>query len=493
MEGCKRVIALLTGRAARHIVEAMAEGRECVYIVELPVNVMSSISVSTIASIVRTRRYIAEELGKADMVIIPGTVEGDASILWDVLGRPVYKGTRSAVGIPYILDYIEEGGALDTVRPADEILPRQPVRIEYEEAFRVGPVSVPRRGPPVALALEIPPDTPIERIEGIASRALEEGASIVIIGASPEWSAETLLARLERVTKAVGDREAAVGAEAPSKELAMAALDAGVDLVSTVPDVAISVADRLGNAGVIVGERDLEYLARATRILAETGVRKVIVDPVLDLPFMGFASSIARHIEAQRLGYPVLFSAANVSEEIEADTHGVHAVLAAIAVELGASVYLVVEDSYKGIHSAAEAREALRLASIAWSRGSTERGLFSRLLVVKQDTPPGKPRLLPGQPVGRVEPKPDPTGYFLIDVDHERGVIIIEFRGRGGTFRLEGSSALSLAREAVRRSGVTAEHAAYLGYELYKAELALRLGRTYTQDEPLIVAVWDHG
>jgi dihydropteroate synthase len=35
-----------------------------------------------------------------------------------------------------------------------------------------------------------------------------------------------------------------------------------------------------------------------------------------------------------------------------------------------------------------------------------------------------------------------------------------------------------------------AEHAAYIGYELAKAEMALKLGKTYIQDEELLVTPW---
>jgi len=43
----------------------------------------------------------------------------------------------------------------------------------------------------------------------------------------------------------------------------------------------------------------------------------------------------------------------------------------------------------------------------------------------------------------------------------------------------------------VRRFGLDPEHAAYLGYELAKAEMSLKLGKTYVQDEPLIVVPWE--
>jgi dihydropteroate synthase len=47
-----------------------------------------------------------------------------------------------------------------------------------------------------------------------------------------------------------------------------------------------------------------------------------------------------------------------------------------------------------------------------------------------------------------------------------------------------------VARALVRKVGLDAEHAAYLGYEVSKAEIALKLGKTYIQDEDLLVTPW---
>jgi len=490
---CQLLIALVTGRAARHIVDAMSSDYDCAYVVELPINVMSYATVDLIERILSSKPAIVGRLRVADVVIIPGSVKGDTERLESVVGVPVYKGTRSAIGIPYVIEHILMGGKLDTQKPADEILPQQPLRIEYDEAFSVRGVTIPRRGPPVVLVSEIPPDITDDKAVSLAERYAREGARIVLVGTNPEWDKRKLQRRIADVSRALEGYEVLVGSEAPNDILAKAAIDEGAALLSTSPVIAQAISGLLGDEAVIVGDRDLRVLKSTVGELEEVGLTRVIVDPVLDLPLMGFIGSIRRYMEADMIGKPLLFSAANVYEEIEADTHGVQALLATIAVELGASVYLVVEDSYKGVHATSEASEAIRVASIAWSRGTTERGLYSRLLTLKQSKPPGTPSLPPGEPVGDVRPSPDPAGYFIITVDHERGVIIVEFRGRDKVIRLEGRHALSLAREVVRRTGITSEHSAYLGYELGKAELALRLGRTYTQDEPLIVAVWDHG
>jgi len=248
----------------------------------------------------------------------------------------------------------------------------------------------------------------------------------------------------------------------------------------------------LGSEGVlVVGDRSLEAIVGAVERAREVGVSKIAVDPVVGIPLVDFSSTVDRYRRASQLNLPMVFSSANVVEEVEADSLGVHALLAVLAVELGASIYHVVEDSYKTIHSVSEAREALRLATEAYRRKETMRGYYSRLLAIKQANPPEKPTIGPGERIDYVEPMWDRRGYVRIEVDHERGVIVAAYIGyRGDIVIVEGTHGPSLARALARKAGLDPEHAAYLGYELAKAELALKLGKSYIQDEDLIAVPW---
>ena len=240
-----------------------------------------------------------------------------------------------------------------------------------------------------------------------------------------------------------------------------------------------------------------EHLQRArVSVIGITNSVRLVdsLDPIVEVPPLGMMRSLSRYLEASsKLRSPILFSAADVTEDVEADTLGVHALLSLMAVELRASAYLVVEETYKSYRSTAEAREALRLAETAWQLRSTERGMFSRLLVVKQDVrPPRAVQAAEAEEVGYVEPKVSADKYVVINADHERGrVVVTFFRDGSPQGAVAGRHALSVARAAVRRFGLDPEHAAYLGYELAKAEISLKLGKTYVQDEPLIVVPWE--
>ncbi len=104
--------------------------------------------------------------------------------------------------------------------------------------------------------------------------------------------------------------------------------------------------------------------------------------------------------------------------------------------------------------------------------------------------PAERTKAISAVPAGeKVAPQPespaDPAGYFVIDVFADKHVIRLEHYtpDHRMTAALLGSEARDLYLMAVRRGLVShLEHAAYLGYELGKAERALIEGKRYVQD-----------
>ena len=487
-------IGLLTSRSARRLVEEVSrEINDVVEVVEVPVPVISFLSAKTLARIIESRRDLKERLSRVDLVIIPGRVKGDAGEIERVIGKPVYKGPHDIGLIPVVVRHVSEGGALDRRRPAEEVISSVEPRIEYQVAFRVGSIGVPRRGPPVLVVTEVHPGIPEDLVAAEARRHVGEGASIILVGAGDGVSPESLARRIEAVLE-VGP--GAVVAEAPTRMHAEAALAAGVHGCSVAPESLPWLVEGVGrDAVVIIGDRSLERLSAGVDFLSSVGLDKVIVDPVVGLPLIDLAESIERYLRAGRLGKPILFTAANAVEELEADPHGAHAVLASIAVEVGSSLYLVVEETYKSIHGTAEAWEALRIASSAWARRSTPRGLYSRLYVARQPSPPpSQAVMVEAERVDYVEPVMDRRGFIEVYVDHGRGVIVAVYRELPSMkviAAVEGVHPNSIARALIRKVGLDPEHAAYLGAELAKADIALRLGITYTQDSSVVTPVWE--
>lgn len=81
----------------------------------------------------------------------------------------------------------------------------------------------------------------------------------------------------------------------------------------------------------------------------------------------------------------------------------------------------------------------------------------------------------------------DPAGYFVMDVYADKNIIRLEHytREHRMTAALVGSRARDLYLAVIRRGLVSRlDHAAYLGFELGKAERALSLKIRYIQDRP---------
>ncbi|MCL5074230.1 MAG: DUF4346 domain-containing protein [Chloroflexi bacterium] len=79
----------------------------------------------------------------------------------------------------------------------------------------------------------------------------------------------------------------------------------------------------------------------------------------------------------------------------------------------------------------------------------------------------------------------DKVGFFIVYVDRARDIIILEHYQMGGKLNLvlEGNDAASLYSTAIEHGLVgQLDHAAYLGKELARAELSLKLGFKYVQD-----------
>ncbi len=82
----------------------------------------------------------------------------------------------------------------------------------------------------------------------------------------------------------------------------------------------------------------------------------------------------------------------------------------------------------------------------------------------------------------------DPAGFFIILPDKTTGLIACEHYENSGrlTHVIEGKESVFIAATAVERGLITRlDHAAYLGRELAKAEVAIKTGTTYTQDAAL--------
>jgi dihydropteroate synthase-like protein len=232
---------------------------------------------------------------------------------------------------------------------------------------------------------------------------------------------------------------------------------------------------RAGAAAVVVpGGKNLRAnIAKARR----AGISCIVADPLLQPVGSGLVASLGQFKD---YGCPLFFGAGNVVELLDADSVGANALLAGMAKEVGASVIFSSEHSDKTRGSIREMRRATEMMVLARDR-SYPKDLGIDLLVLKEKRRRREPPLEYETAItaGRMpdEITYDPKGNFRIGIEGDQIVAVINGKAVKGTrwqdvlFTLLSEGHVSLL-----------DHAGYLGRELYKAELAIRYGRSFEQD-----------
>lgn len=473
--------------------------------------------------------FIARELRKLDLsgfdlVLIPGMVAGDARVIEDELGVRAAKGPKHAADLPVVLEALAEGAELSTRAPACELLRRRVEeramallqelerRVDRARAVRVGRRRGVWVGGPVlrvfAEVLNAPLLSP-EELAREARRYRGAGADVIDVGMLSEDPRPRAVRKLLRAVRRAVD--APVSVDTLDREEVVAALKARADAILSLTPSMAEAAERLLDVegareaayvlipfeprgrGRMRAEERVEVLVEAVRRMREAGLRRVLADPLLDPPVSPGCLEGLRACQLLRErapDVPVVLGAGNVTELIDADSHGVNALLASLAVEVGASAILTTEGSRKTRGCVEEAVKAAKMASLARARGSPPKDLGVDLLVVKEKRRRGVDVELPPKVVeagGAEEPRRDPAGSFRIGVDEERGLLVAVHYPPGSaspSLAVIGRRALEV-RDSIVELGLVSDlkHAFYLGYELAKAEVALSLGRSYVQDE----------
>ncbi len=458
---------------------------------------------------------VREALGDYDVVILPGYTSGPALELEEEFGIRFVKGTKHICDLSEALRRIGLEGLSGDV-PADVLLERAP---DVEERLRaveaavgayveIGSVRVPLRPPPMRVVSEVyyRPGISQEELARECERRVVEGADIVCLGiAEPE---EVSPGELGPVLKALRERLPALAIDSPRPAHLEEAIRLGVDMVLSIsldntrrflssvePDIAyVVVAPREARP-----EERLRAIKHMISELEGAGAKKIVVDPLLEPPIEpGMTDSLLAYklIGEELPDYPLLMGLCNALELVDADSHGVAALLVVLAGELDVSLLLTTEESHKARGSTAEVSTAARMASIALHEHRPPKDMGIDLLRLKdkvnRDVGLGEPGLRGVEVVDCAAEEPplpralDSTGVFRIAVDREKGLLLALYRGRKGALLLRGPSAKSILREVVGRGLVgTQEHLAYLAVELTKAEIALRTGKSYVQDEGL--------
>ena len=469
-------ILLVTGTQTEAIVRDAADesGHDCD--VAVIGEVASFISPKRLTELIQKDRY--------DFVIVSGMCTADFSSVEKETGVFVFRGPRHAADLAMILPGVGQIQLSRTI-PADDLIAaikRDKALLMLEERevaadpeFYIRGVKI-GGGSRMKVVAEIMDAHRHQDIRSAVLRFFSSGADIVDLGfgfdASPEDVVKTF-SLLEGI-------EGPLAADTQDPELIRAALDRSDLILSlqeeNIPLIGSAIAEAGIAAVVVPGEAGLAANCEAAKAC---GIKCIIADPLLPPAGSGLVRALATMVETET-SYPLFFGAGNVVELLDADSPGANALLAAMAQEINAALIFTSEHSDKTLGSVAEMRRATTMMALMEGR-PYPKDLGLDLFVIKEKRRRQEPPVLyeTMHEAGASEKALtyDPCGNFRIGIDGEeiiaerRGVAIKSQDWRQIFSMIEEKGWVSLL-----------DHAAYLGKELYKAELAIRFNRSFEQD-----------
>ena len=377
----------------------------------------------------------------ADRVIVPGRCRADLERLAQEFGAPFERGPDELKDLPA---FFGRAGA-----PID--LSRHALRI-FAEIVDASQMT-------------------IEAILARAQTLRAAGADVIDLGCLPD----TPFPHLEGAVKELKARGLAVSVDSAAPDELRRGGAAGADFLLSLTERNLWVAEETGARPIVIPLQhgDLASLFRAAEAAQKRGLA-AILDPVLDPIHFGFAASLSRYreVRAQLPEAEMLMGTGNLTELTDADSVGVTALLLGICSEIGVANVLTVHVSPHTRRTIEEHDAARRIMYAAAADRSLPRGYGRALLQIHDRAPfPNT-----GQEIADLAAQVKDLNFRI-----EAAEDGIHVYNRAGHFVSDDAFAL------FDKLGVEADgsHAFYLGAELMKAEIALRLGKRYVQDEPL--------
>jgi len=465
-------ILLPTGAATEEMVKKMATGFDADVVVTG--SIASFLSPHALRALLMRKNY--------DLALVSGMCTASFEQVERETGIPVYRGPRHAADLGLVLPLLGTVTLSRTV-PADAFLAEKKAeeamtRVrEQEQAagfdFVIRGTKI-GGGSRMKVLAEIMDAHRHADICGQVEHFFLSGADIVDLG----FGFDATPADVTRVFSLLGEIDRPLAVDTQDPALIRAALPRADIVLSlhegNIPAVGTEVA-KAGAAAVVVpaGRTLMQNIAMAKR----AGIACIIADPLLQPAGSGLVASLKKF---KNTGYPLFFGAGNVIELLDADSIGANALLAGMAKELGASVIFTSEHSDKTRGAVREMRRATEMMVLAADR-QYPKDLGIDLLVVKEKRRRREPPL-EYETITHAQEMPadisfDPKGNFRIGIEGDQ--IVAEIHGRA----VQGKHWQEILYTILSHGDVTLlDHAGYLGRELYKAELAIRYGRSFEQD-----------
>jgi dihydropteroate synthase-like protein len=431
-------VVLVTGSLAEPRVRRVAEQVASEALEPVVANVGVKVAALMTTDIVERRLTLPEG---ADRVVMPGRFRGDLERLSDFFGTRFERGPDEVADLPEYLGHAKEKPDLS----------QQNVTIfaEIVDATLMTPEEIVLR----------------------ARMLRADGADVIDLGCLPD----SPFPHLEDAIGALHADGVRVSVDSFNAEELSRGTKAGADFLLSLSEKTIAIADEGPAVPILVsaGAADMDSLDRVIDIMIAKG-KPFYADPILDPIHYGFAASVARYVDLRRRrpDVPILMGIGNVTELTDADTTGINALLMGLCSELDITAVLAVQVSPHCRTAIREFDRARREFFAARKAGALPQGFGGGLMALRDrkgfSSTPDEIRTLATQIRDQ---------NYRIEVA-EDGVHIYNKNGHHVS-----DDPFQLFPHLDTRAD--AGHAFYLGVETARAEIAYRLGKRYTQDEPL--------
>ena len=496
-------VLIITGDLAYPLIRSVVEdANEDVIVHVADTQVAAFLTPNMIIKEVKT--HFANQLDEIDLILVPGLIKKGTKEITKELGIPTFKGSTDGADLAMVLNLLENI-QLSEDKPADKLIEEE----KRKEAFKIiedfendteniekllkkpnnimiGKLPVGEDFPMRVLA-EIA-NAPFLSKEALINKCqyfVDCGADMIDIGmAAGEDFSDKIPDLINTLRPIVGDRPLSIDT-LNSDEIKVAA-ENGIDFVLSLDlgnqsKVAPLLKEK-GIPAVLLPTNFTEGISPKTpeervnamhQLIDDTDGLKYVADLILD---------------------PV--NSASIVESIIAcrDFHKVNKAPMFFGMELGVSILFTPEESGKTRGSVYELSTASKMMFLAKHRKSIPKDLGINLVAFKdkhkrndiiENELDGIPQAKITEPLKFIR---DKAGSFRINVDYgttvsESRIIATHFKKNNADLVIAGKTAKEIYEEIIKKELVTRmEHAAYLGSELQKAEIAMITGKEYVQD-----------
>ncbi len=432
---------------------------------------------------------------KYDLILIPGATNARGfQKLSNEIGVKIALGPKQAYDLGLVVDLIDEvSPSLNA--SADSLIyekrkERALERVEELERkatynFKIRNVKI-GGSSRMKIVGEIL-NAPYVNAKKVAQLHIENGADIIDVGIPLTATSHDVEKALGEVLEVTAPLNVPVSVDTLDPELILAGIEAGADLVLSL------TTDNVSQIGPVIAQRDAAVVVlpdkgdvlQVIRLAQSFGIKKILADPILYPLGSGAVTSLLEYNKLKQVSdIPLFLGVGNVVELMEADSIGANALLAGLAMELEAAVLFTPEHSDKARGSIQELKTSSEMMLLAKDRKGPPKDLGIDLLVVKErrrrpeyDIAMGK--LIDASGFEHAKWVPDPSGNFVIGI--KDGFILAVHNSR---ITIKGKSAKDILDAIFALELVSSlSHAGYLGRELERAEIALKMGRSYAQDD----------